>query len=228
MDHYILLQKLKHLGLDNQALGWFSSYLEPRLQFVAYKGVNSPPLVTKCGVPQGSILGPLLFLIYINDLANVSDLLSKILFADDTSLFYSHSDPKTLMKVVNEELEKIAKWFKINKLSLNIKKTNFILFGQNHKKNPINITVLIDNVSITKVKSTRFLGVLIDENISWKPHISLITSKIAKNIGIIGKICYLLNTTVSLNLYYSMVYPFISYCNIAWAKMTEKYIILLS
>lgn len=218
VDHYILLQKLKHLGLDSQALLWFSSYLENRLQFVSFKGVNSSPLVAKCGVPQGSVLGPLLFLIYINDLSNVSDQLSKILFADDTSLFYSHQNPITLMNVVNKELEKIAKWFKINKLSLNIKKTNFILFGQSYKKNPVNITVLIDNVPITKVKSTRFLGVLIDENMSWKPQISFITSKIAKNIGIMGKNRYLLNSTVSLNLYYSMIYPFISYCNIAWAS----------
>ena len=162
--------------------------MEHRLQFVAFKGVNSSTHVTKCGVPQRSVWGPLLYLIYINDLANVSDQISEIFFAGDTSWSYSHKNPITLTIVVNEELEKIAQWFKINKLSLNVKKTNCILFGQSHKRNPVNITVLIDNVPIVKVKSTRFLGVLIDENISWKPQISLITSKFAKNIGIIGKI----------------------------------------
>ena len=197
---------------------WFTSYLDNRKQFVTFKGVNSSPLTIKCGVPQGSILGPLLFLIYINDLSNVSNKLSKILFADDTSLFFSHRNPNVIAKVVNEELDKISRWFKINKLSINIKKTNFILFSNNHKKLNENLTVLIDNVPITNVNSTRFLGVLIDKNLSWKPHISLISSKIAKTIGIIGKICYLLNTKVSLNLYYSMIYPFISYCNIAWAS----------
>ena len=87
VNHHILLQKLKRLGLDKQALFWFTSYLEHRLQFVAFKGVNSSTHVTKCGVPQRSVLGPLLYLIYINDLANVSDQISKILLAYDTSLF---------------------------------------------------------------------------------------------------------------------------------------------
>merc|ERR1712035_191640 len=197
VDHPILLQKLKYLGLHEQALLWFTSYLDNRKQFVTFKGVNSSPLTIKCGVPQGSILRPLLFLIYINDLSNVSNKLSKILFTDDTSLFFSHRNPNVIAKVVNEELDKISRWFKINKLSLNIKKTNFILFSNNHKKLDENLTVLIDNVSITNVDSTRFLGVLIDKNLSWEPHISLISSKIAKTIGIIGKICYLLNTKVS-------------------------------
>lgn len=203
----------------------FTCYLDHRKQFVTFKELNSPPLTIKCG----SILGPLLFLIYINDLSNVSNQLSKILFADNTSLFFPHRNPNVIVNVVNEELDKISKWFKTNKLSLNIKKTNFILLSNNQKKFDENITVLIDNVSITNVDTICSVGLLIDlgnllylGNIIFhlfhQPHILLISSKFAKNIGIIGKICFLLNTKVSLTLHYSMIYPFISSCNIAWAS----------
>ncbi len=122
VNHHILLQKLLHLGIRDNSLLWFTSYLGDRQQYVSHNGINSPLRPIRCDVPWGSILGPLLFLIYFNDLPNVSDKLSRNLFVDDTSVFFSHKDPDTLIQVLNEELSKLSVWFKSNKLSLNIKK----------------------------------------------------------------------------------------------------------
>uniref|UniRef100_A0A3B3IL71 Reverse transcriptase domain-containing protein n=1 Tax=Oryzias latipes TaxID=8090 RepID=A0A3B3IL71_ORYLA len=112
-------------------------YLTDRYQTVNYNGLESSPLPLQCGLPEGSILGLLLFLLYVNDLPNASVKLSKILFADDTSVFYSHKDLDTLNYVVNDELDNISTWCKANKLSLNIKKTHFLLFGLKSNASPI-------------------------------------------------------------------------------------------
>ena len=121
-----------------------------------------------CGVPQGSILGPLRFILYINDIVNVSTVLNTVLSADDTSLFHAHTDFDTLIKEINEELQKITTWFHTNKLSLNIKKSNFIIFLPKGKKcNTDNVKININWNEIKQVKCTTFLGIDIDEHLSW-------------------------------------------------------------
>ena len=110
------------------ALQWFKSYLHNRSQYVVYNGLQSAKFGIKCGIPQGSVLGPILFLIYINDITNVSRLLQLLLFADDTNIFFEHRDIKALIETVNSELVKLADWFSANRLSLNVSKTNFIIF----------------------------------------------------------------------------------------------------
>jgi hypothetical protein len=121
INHEILLGKLDHYGIRGVAKNWFQSYLSNRFQFVQLEDHKSDKLLIKCGVPQGSILGPLLFLIYINDIATVSDILNIIMFADDTNLFASDVSLPNLIDKTNMELSKISTWFKVNKLSLNIK-----------------------------------------------------------------------------------------------------------
>ena len=122
VNHDILLAKLEFYGVRGVALQWFKSYLSCRTQFVQYNGYNSFSKYIKSGVPQGSILGPLLFLLYINDLCNVSKALDFILLADDTNIFFSHNDPNQLMEIVNNELKKLSSWFQADKLSINIQK----------------------------------------------------------------------------------------------------------
>lgn len=219
IDHEILLLKLKYIGVSDVSLYWFTSYLKERKQYVSFKGFDSPQLDIKCGVPQGSILGPLLFLIYINDLCRVSHHLSTILFADDTSVVYSHSDLEHLLSVINNELQAFSLWFKANKLSLNIKKTNFLLFnsGKSCMGNK-DVEVFIDNNSISLSSSVKFLGILIDDKLCWKPHISTISSKIARNTGILSKLRNILDKKTTLMLYYSLIYPYINYCNVIWAS----------
>ena len=117
LDHNILLYKLEFYGIRGQALSWFKDYLIKRKQYVTFNGLNSDLLPVECGVPQGSILGPLLFLLYVNDLSNTSSLLSFVLFADDTNIFCSHTKLESLVNILNNELSKVSNWFKCNKLS---------------------------------------------------------------------------------------------------------------
>ena len=128
VNHSILIDKLYHYGIRGNALEWFRSYLSDRSQYVSYNGVRSSTKSITCGVPQGSLLGLLLFLIYINDLDNVCRDSVRILFADYTYLFYKGDKMEDLVKIINCEPENISLWLKINKLSLNTKKTHFIMF----------------------------------------------------------------------------------------------------
>ena len=138
VDHAILIKKLKHYGIKRNNLRWFESYLENRKQYITYETTKFTTFENMtCGVPQGSILGPLLFLLYINDLPNVSNILDPILFADDTNLFYSHHNIKEFFTTVNKELQKLGDWFTSNKLSLNIKKTKYTFFHKNSVKDSI-------------------------------------------------------------------------------------------
>ena len=128
VNHSILLKKLEHYGIRGIALDWFCSYLSNRKQYVSVNGHISETLQIRCGVPQGSVLGPLLFLIYINDLPSVSKCLTFYLFADDTDIYFEASDLFTLQKVINRELRHAKKWLDANKLALNVDKTNFVIF----------------------------------------------------------------------------------------------------
>ena len=117
-----------YYGIRGIVHDWFKNYLTNRQQIVKYKQVKSDSMTIKCGVPQGSVLGPLLFLIYMNDISKCSNILSSILFADGTNLFYSHKNADVLGNTMNQELRKVTSWLSTNKLSLNVKKTHFMIF----------------------------------------------------------------------------------------------------
>ena len=171
VDHKILLQKLENYGLRGSVLKWFTSYLENRKQFVYLNNSCSRNLKVTCGGPNGSILGPLLFILYINDMVNCSKLLKFILFADDTSIFFSDKIHKFVFDTLNKELDNLSVLFKINNLSPNVKKTNYIAFGGGNIMNNNNELFIHNNV-ITKVKSSHFFGIIIDEKHKWQEHIN--------------------------------------------------------
>ena len=219
-----MLQKLDNYGIRGLANKWFSSYLTDRCQYVSYNGSNSSRQNIVCGVPQGSILGPLLFLIYVNDLALMCNNVLPIMYADDSNLFKEGSDIIEMQNCVNEELQKISKWLKLNKLSLNINKTHFIIFKRKRKVVNISPSLHIDSQPISQVSNTKFLGVYIDENLSWQTHIDHISMKIARGIGILRKARQFLNKATVLQLYYTFVYPYLSYCNIIWGNAYSTYL----
>ena len=199
-------------------LDWIKNYFSNRTQYVEFNGKSSVPSKISCGVPQGSILGPLFFLIYINDINNVSAALNLILFADDTSVFMSHKDLDYLAHTLNLELNKLSIWFKANKLSLNLKKTKYIVFRPSQRRINCNIVISIDDQHIDRAKETVFLGVILDENLNWKSQISHIATKVSKSIGIIYKCSFYLSKTPLRILYYSLIYPYFHYCNVVWAS----------
>ena len=170
VDHSILLKKLKFYGITDKNLAWFESYLSNRKQYIEI-GENSKTDLkyVTCGVPQGSILGRLLFLAYVNDLPNASRLLDPIMFADDTNLVFNHKDIKHLFTVVNNELVNIKDWFTANKLSLNVEKTKYSFFHKSSKKDYIPLRLpklIINNYEIQREESITLLGVFLDQHLT--------------------------------------------------------------
>ena len=223
VDHSILLKKLSFYGVKNNNLKWFKSYLSNRKQFILTDQGNTEMKSIICGVPQGSILGPLLFLIFVNDLAQ-STLLDPIMFADDTNLFFSNKNIKILFETVNRELLNINIWFQANKLSLNANKTRYVFFHKPKKKDdiPLRLPILrINNSEIKREQSIKFLGVIIDENLTWKNHIEILENKISKNVGVLFKASKLLNTRCLKNIYFALIHSYVNYANIAWASSNK-------
>ena len=218
IDHNILLYKLKRYGIRGFALSWFKSYLSNRQQFVSIGNVESSFLNIKCGVPQGSILGPLLFLIYINDIVNSSTILSFVLFADDTNIVLSHKNLNRLISTLNVELAKVSSWFKCNKLSLNISKTNFMHYQTAHTNIKLPCNIKIDNMPLVQKDNAKFLGITIDSHLTWNQHVTNISIAIAKGIGILYKVKnYLLEHSL-LMIYNTLILPYLNYCNIVWGN----------
>ena len=156
-----------------------------------FNDCTSDPQNIICGVPQGSILGPLLFILYVNDITYTSNILDFILFADDTTILYSHKDINSKVNMVNEELKEVNIWFKANKLSINASKTIFLILGTPHMtstKAREELNVMLDNTALERVKFTKFLGLLTDECLTWKNHINCISKTISRNIGVMNKL----------------------------------------
>ena len=234
VDHAILFEKLEYYGVNDISLNWFKSYLNNRYQYVEYNGTKSSQMKITCGVPQGSILGPLLFLIYINDLADASTKLFALMFADDSNMFISGTNINELINTMNEEMIKIVEWLRVNKLSLNLKKTHFIIFRRNRSKttnensnnnNNNNLpnkekinNLVIDNVIIERKTKTKFLGVILDELLSFEHHTKHVKSKVARGVGILYKGRKSLDKTSLTQLYNSFICPYLNYCLTVWGN----------
>ena len=215
VNFQILLDKLDYYGIRGTSLLWISNYLN-RTQHVMYQNVKSDDCVTKTGVPQGSILGPLFFLIYINDLYKVSNSCYPIMYADDSSLFFSGEDGNDLIQLANTELLKIYQWLNANKLSLNVKKSKYMLFSKSKRFENPSIPLLIDTHPIQRVKEFKFLGYMIDENLKWNSHIQYICGKVGKMLGILTKLQKSLNTNTLRTLYFTFIHTYLTNGLIVW------------
>ena len=220
ISHKILLKKLYNMGLRGVANTWFCSYLTNRKQYMIINDNKSSLETIKCGVPQGSILGPILFIIYINDIHN-STFLKLLCFADDTTCCYSASNLTNLFHTMNTELAHLSTWIKANKLCLNTKKTKFMIFGPTVVRD-INHTINIDNNIIERVgKGLRnnvfkCLGIYMDETLNWKDHINKICSKISHSNYILNKVKNIIPKSCLLTLYRSIIHCHINYGLITW------------
>ena len=197
-------------------------YLSGRQQYVEFNCICSESCQINCGVPRGSILGALLFLLYINDLYNVSKVVDFIPFADDTNIFCSHKDVNLLSETLNSEMCKLTQWCRANKLSINFKKSNFMVFRPRQRRQTLDLSIQIDNNKIDCVKETVFLDVILDEHLTRKPHIRSVSRKISKSIGIIYESIFFLPKTSLHCLYYSPVYPYLIYCISVWGSTYQS------
>ena len=224
LDHNILLQKLSIYGIRGVTLDWFRSYLTSRKQYTEYRSVASQQNSILCGVPQGSILGPLLFLIYVNDIVKCCNNCTPVLFADDTNLIFSHKNLNQLYVQTNIELNNICNWFKCNKLSINIEKTKFLLFKPQSRALSQNstLTIEIDGKQIEQVSEIKFLGVYIDQQLSWKFHICQKNNQLSRNIGVLSRLKKMIPCNILQILYHSIIMPHLTYGVIAWGNTCKK------
>ena len=211
LNHQILLSKLEHYGIRGCEKQWFSSYLSNRRQYVEWDGHRSSTAILETGVPQGSILGPLLFLIYINDLPSASNL-KCVIFADDTNLLIKGNNFLSIVRTLNRELEGINDFFKANQLKLNAKKTKVVCFRKNTPPEELSQTnVILDGVNLKFEDEAVFLGITIDSNLNWEKHCTNVANKISRNNGVINRVKKILPPSSLKLLYNSFIQPHIHY-----------------
>ena len=206
-------------------LDWFIDYLTNRKQFVSVNGHDSHLKMVTCGVPQGSLLGPLLFILYINDLRNSSQLLSSICFADDTNLFLTNRDPHILVDTLNKELVSVQSWIYANKLSLNIDKTHYMLFSNTLKILPNHVN--FNNTVLKQVDCTKFLGLFIDSDLSWKSHITYLSKVLSRSTGILNRLKHFFPNKIVLLVYSTLMTPYLNYGILAWGNASRNLLNIL-
>ena len=218
VSHSILLKKLDYYGIRGVGNDWFKSYLTNRNQFVDIDGQSSSKISIDHGVPQGSILGPLLFLIYINDLHKAICYSHVIHFADDTSLIVNHKSPKTLKKLLNKDLKFLCKWLKANCICLNTKKTELVIFHHPNKTINYNLKIKLHGKKLFPSVFVRYLGVLIDSHLNFSHHMSSIGNKLSRAIGMLSKIRHYVDFPTLRSIYFSIFSSILSYSSIIWGQ----------
>ena len=224
VDFQLLLQKLRNqYGVDELTLRWFTSYLNGRTQATCVNGNMSDFLHVECGIPQGSILGPLLFILHINDMPSVLQYCDISMYADDTVLYCSGNecDIVELVRKVNIDLERVNIWLKQNKLSLNVKKTEYIVLGTKNrlrKLNETDINLEIDNTPLRRVTGCKHLGVMVDENLTWEDHVNYLVKKSNSGIHMLKSIRSFVNKTTLESVYNALVSSHLTYCNEVWGN----------
>ena len=221
ISHDILLKKRSYYGISGLPHRLIQSYLENRSQFVVYNNVSSSYQNVSCGVPQVSVLGPLLFLIYINDMPLISSIISYTLFADDTTGIYSSSSLDDLFQSTQTELDKLNTWFRSNKLFINVNKTNFMLFSSKQKDKYITLDNNIHNLKISSSiincrDEVKFLGLLLDKNLSFKSHLKFLCKKVLKGIYAISRAAKILPSVSLTTLYSALILPYLNYGLLIW------------
>ena len=217
LDHDLLLTKLAGLGLSKSSVNWFNAYLTNRTQSVIINGIhcNAEPILY--GVPQGSILGPLLFIMYINDLPTVTKYCKVHLYADDTRLFFESISMQAVEAALSQDLDHVVGWLNQNYLMLNHSKTKVMLMGTHQKLSSVqSFTVSVNDKDLERVYKFKYLGVILDPCLTWNDHIEHIGNKISSRLGMLRRARKVIPKEACITLFNAMVLPLFDYCCVVW------------
>jgi hypothetical protein len=224
VNHKILVDKLEYAGVRGIALNLFRSYLTDRKQTVYIKDCFSDMKDIVCGVPQGSVLGPLLFNIYINDIGNLNLKSIPNLFADDNAMFYFDADISENIRNAQSDLNILQEYFRLNKLTLNVEKSKFMNICPRNKVVSPFLPLKFNKIPLGEVSEYKYLGITIDNHLVWDKHINKIRNKIACRVGIIRKLSYFLPQKILLMLYYSLIHCNFEYLCLIWGSAANFYL----
>ncbi|MCG8034833.1 MAG: hypothetical protein JAZ03_22035 [Candidatus Thiodiazotropha taylori] len=225
VDHEILLTKLKLYGISEETSTWFKTYLTHRQQQTSLHNVNSELKTVTYGVPQGSILGPLLFLLFINDLPLYIKDIHAELYADDTTLFDIQGSTSDIEKNLQQALNKLSMWCKYNGMVVNTEKTKLMLITTSQRRQRMEnegLSLKYTNDALGTVGHEKVLGVFVDHNLSWSEHVKYLSKKIRSSIWLLSKIKNFLSLSHRVQYYKSYIQPHIDFCNIVWGNTSES------
>ena len=227
VNHNILIDKLESYGIDGTELQWFKSYMSERTQKVDFVGTLSEKMSIDIGVPQGSILGPLLFILFVNDIQSVVEGSQIDLYADDTTIQSADKDINNIEKKLNKDLENINNWLVKNRLILNAKKTVCMLIGTHQrlsKLEKVKLNIKVGDSVLTQVSEAKLLGVHIDPHLSWQPHIHSLCSKVSKKLGLLRRLRKVMPHNTMKTIYNTLVLPLMDYADIIWGTAAQTHV----
>ena len=221
---------MEFYGIRGVPLDWLKSYLHNRKQYVSVEGQRSSMQTVQCGIPQGSVLGPLLFIIYTNDLPHCLSNSKVILFADDTTIFKTSNDLIDLYHSINADLQNISQWFNSNKLYLNVKKTQYILFKLNKREISQDLKIKLGGEVLERKRTIKFLGITLDDNLTWQGQIEKVKSKLTNSLYALRRVKHVLAKYNLKIIYFDLFHPHLEYGLILWgaanATLVNKLFVL--